>query len=381
MRLDGGHPALDLVNTIYGQVGGPVEHDVLATPEDLVILRPPHRPRRTRTPAGPPRSPPRAPCATPSTRSCAPASPATTAAGALAALQAAARAALAAAAWPRRRRPGLAVGRGDAHDAGAPPRARRRRAPRRRAELARLHQCAACCWLFLDHSRGAGRRWCSMADCGTEAKKAATSRAGASAASARAEPSAPGGLRRRAPRDALDGGAELVRDHPRAADLEAAPRALVAAVGLAARPRTRSAAVDGQAQPGPVPVGGEGGAARAGTLGRRGACSRAGRPGSCRAGRRVPAGRRLGEDLLRRGQAHASALQLAGDRLRARRGGRPRRRRHREARGHASRQRSCGSLAPVACGPRRGSPRTTPAGVAAAALGRVAHGGPGRLMP
>jgi predicted RNA-binding Zn ribbon-like protein len=38
-------------------------------------------------------------------------------------------------------------------------------------ELARLHQCAGCCWLFLDHSRGAGRRWCSMADCGTEAKK------------------------------------------------------------------------------------------------------------------------------------------------------------------------------------------------------------------
>ncbi|QYN35567.1 CGNR zinc finger domain-containing protein [Pseudonocardia sp. DSM 110487] len=38
-------------------------------------------------------------------------------------------------------------------------------------ELQRLHQCAACRWLFLDHSRGAGRRWCSMADCGTEAKK------------------------------------------------------------------------------------------------------------------------------------------------------------------------------------------------------------------
>ena len=39
------------------------------------------------------------------------------------------------------------------------------------AELARLHVCAGCCWLFLDHSRGATRRWCSMADCGTEAKK------------------------------------------------------------------------------------------------------------------------------------------------------------------------------------------------------------------
>ena len=38
MRLDGGHPALDLVNTVYGQVGGPVESDVLATPEDLVTF-------------------------------------------------------------------------------------------------------------------------------------------------------------------------------------------------------------------------------------------------------------------------------------------------------------------------------------------------------
>jgi predicted RNA-binding Zn ribbon-like protein len=38
-------------------------------------------------------------------------------------------------------------------------------------DLGRLHRCAACRWLFLDRSRGAGRRWCSMADCGTEAKK------------------------------------------------------------------------------------------------------------------------------------------------------------------------------------------------------------------
>ena len=38
MRLDGGHPALDLVNTVYGQVGGPVEHDVLAAPADLVTF-------------------------------------------------------------------------------------------------------------------------------------------------------------------------------------------------------------------------------------------------------------------------------------------------------------------------------------------------------
>ena len=38
MRLDGGHPALELVNTVYGQVGEPPEHDVLATPADLVVL-------------------------------------------------------------------------------------------------------------------------------------------------------------------------------------------------------------------------------------------------------------------------------------------------------------------------------------------------------
>src|SRR5687768_13725633 len=38
MRLDGGHPALELVNTIYGQVGQPPEHDVLAAPEDVVVF-------------------------------------------------------------------------------------------------------------------------------------------------------------------------------------------------------------------------------------------------------------------------------------------------------------------------------------------------------
>src|SRR3954453_17120581 len=38
MRLDGGHPALELVNTIYAVLGGPVEFDVLATPEDLVTF-------------------------------------------------------------------------------------------------------------------------------------------------------------------------------------------------------------------------------------------------------------------------------------------------------------------------------------------------------
>jgi predicted RNA-binding Zn ribbon-like protein len=37
-------------------------------------------------------------------------------------------------------------------------------------DLALLRCCDACCWLFLDRA-GKGRKWCSMADCGTEAKK------------------------------------------------------------------------------------------------------------------------------------------------------------------------------------------------------------------
>src|SRR5688572_22516308 len=38
MRLDGGHAALDLANTVYGQHGEPPEHDVLETPADLVTF-------------------------------------------------------------------------------------------------------------------------------------------------------------------------------------------------------------------------------------------------------------------------------------------------------------------------------------------------------
>ena len=37
-------------------------------------------------------------------------------------------------------------------------------------DLELLHCCDACCWLYLDRTRK-GRKWCSMADCGTEAKK------------------------------------------------------------------------------------------------------------------------------------------------------------------------------------------------------------------
>jgi predicted RNA-binding Zn ribbon-like protein len=41
-------------------------------------------------------------------------------------------------------------------------------------QVARLKQCANCRWLFLDASKNASRRWCSMAHCGTGAKVAAT---------------------------------------------------------------------------------------------------------------------------------------------------------------------------------------------------------------
>jgi predicted RNA-binding Zn ribbon-like protein len=44
----------------------------------------------------------------------------------------------------------------------------------RSERLTRLKQCANCRWLFLDTSKNASRRWCSMAHCGTEAKVRAT---------------------------------------------------------------------------------------------------------------------------------------------------------------------------------------------------------------
>jgi predicted RNA-binding Zn ribbon-like protein len=173
MRLDGGHPALELVNTIYGQLGGPVEHDVLATPGDLVTLA-----RRLGF-AGP-ETPP-SPTALAGARALRDAVDTLLRArvagdpppvSGLAALEEAARAAFGAASLARA---------GDAlswewpsGDADAPVHRLAIAALELLAdatELARLHQCAGCRWLFLDHSRGAGRRWCSMADCGTEAKK------------------------------------------------------------------------------------------------------------------------------------------------------------------------------------------------------------------
>jgi predicted RNA-binding Zn ribbon-like protein len=37
--------------------------------------------------------------------------------------------------------------------------------------LSRVKQCAGCSFLFLDESKNGSRRWCSMDDCGREAKK------------------------------------------------------------------------------------------------------------------------------------------------------------------------------------------------------------------
>jgi predicted RNA-binding Zn ribbon-like protein len=37
-------------------------------------------------------------------------------------------------------------------------------------EVDRLRECRRCTRLFLDHGRGPGRRWCSMARCGNRAK-------------------------------------------------------------------------------------------------------------------------------------------------------------------------------------------------------------------
>ncbi|MDG3041212.1 CGNR zinc finger domain-containing protein [Roseicyclus marinus] len=39
-----------------------------------------------------------------------------------------------------------------------------------RDDLDRLRECRRCTHLFLDHGRGQGRRWCSMARCGNRAK-------------------------------------------------------------------------------------------------------------------------------------------------------------------------------------------------------------------
>jgi predicted RNA-binding Zn ribbon-like protein len=170
MRLDGGHPALDLVNTIYAPPAGhPIDHDVLAAPADLVTFA-----RRVGL-------------AGPSTRADAPALAAArelrdalsaalrrdaVPAGARRTLERAGRDALAAATL--RAQGGALHWSWRAADPMTPVHRLARAGLELLAddaELARLRRCDACCWLFLDHSRGAGRRWCSMADCGTAVKK------------------------------------------------------------------------------------------------------------------------------------------------------------------------------------------------------------------
>jgi predicted RNA-binding Zn ribbon-like protein len=36
--------------------------------------------------------------------------------------------------------------------------------------LGRVKRCAACPWLYVDQSKNASRRWCTMDDCGKNAK-------------------------------------------------------------------------------------------------------------------------------------------------------------------------------------------------------------------
>jgi len=173
MRLDGGHPALDLVNTVYGQPDGPVEADVLATPGDLMTFA-----RRVGV----------ADQATPAS-----ADALQSAVALRDALDAVLRAQLAGEDPPARPRAAVeAAARAALRAAHLAPHGQSLRwtwpandpqAPVHRlahaaiqlltseADLAVLHCCAGCRWLFLDRSRGAGRRWCSMADCGTNAKK------------------------------------------------------------------------------------------------------------------------------------------------------------------------------------------------------------------
>ncbi|MEJ3651854.1 ABATE domain-containing protein [Actinomycetes bacterium KLBMP 9759] len=166
MRLDGGHPALDLVNTVYADVDGIVEHDVLRTPRDVVALA--HRLDLVAAdhPAGA-----AALVGARSLRDSLAAVLAGTSPEAVAAVEQHYREAVGAARLVRA---------GDAWDWVWS--ATDERTPVHRwavaavrlltgPDLARVRQCDGCNWLFVDRSRGTGRRWCSMVDCGTAAKK------------------------------------------------------------------------------------------------------------------------------------------------------------------------------------------------------------------
>ena len=156
MRLDGGHPALDLINTIYGQVGEPPEHDVLRTPEDLRTFA-----RRTGLGDDADAASLRA------ARALRAAAEAAFRTGACDALTAAARRAYRAGTlqpggwvWPDAP---MSVVHRLAHAAS--------QLLASREDLDRLRGCEDCCWLYLDRSKNRSRKWCSMADCGTNAKK------------------------------------------------------------------------------------------------------------------------------------------------------------------------------------------------------------------
>jgi predicted RNA-binding Zn ribbon-like protein len=175
MRLDGGHPAIDLLNTLFGPPVGPPDHDVLRAPEDVVTFA-----RRAGVAPGPP--PPASAAALRAARALRTALAAVLnarlegalpPAGALTALERAARAALRSARLGPPDGPQLAWV-WPAGDARAPVHRLALAAVALLAdadELDRLHRCAGCSWLFLDHSRGAGRKWCSMVDCGSAAKQ------------------------------------------------------------------------------------------------------------------------------------------------------------------------------------------------------------------
>ncbi|RKQ90289.1 putative RNA-binding Zn ribbon-like protein [Solirubrobacter pauli] len=158
MRLDGGHPALDLVNTVYGQVGQPPEDDVLRAPEDLMTFA-----TRVGVAAD---------------------------ASSTAALEAARRLRTACERAFRDDDPtGLEAAARRAYRAGtlrrggwtwedADPMSAVHRLAHAAAQLladddalARLRGCHDCCWLYLDRSKNRSRKWCSMEDCGTNAKK------------------------------------------------------------------------------------------------------------------------------------------------------------------------------------------------------------------
>jgi predicted RNA-binding Zn ribbon-like protein len=200
MRLDGGHPALELVNTIYASAAlEPIDYDVLVAPGDLSVFAA----RVGLAPAGA-RSSARALRAARALRSALDPVFRALAAGAdpprdsLSELERFARRALIPATLAPTTNSSEHFGVAEAPKAvaaGTQATAGSGRfvawswpgndpmAPVHRlalaavdlladaGELARLHRCDACCWLYLDHSRGRGRRWCSMADCGGEAKK------------------------------------------------------------------------------------------------------------------------------------------------------------------------------------------------------------------